>query len=273
MKRAFYLSLFFLFTLSLSAQTYDELVEKAMDYTERKDYIAAEQGLLAALRKEPGNAANSLLLANLGTVQRQLGKYEEALVSYNAAIAKYPDTPFLLHNRALLYCDMNRLSDALQDYSSILKLNPDDTEALYQRGLIYLTNKLPLASKADFDKIIYLEPNNLRAKVALAMILKRDGMWKEAEEAYTELLSQNKSYAELYFNRAECYLQQNKLARTQEDLTKAVELGYDEGPLYILRGQLRIAQFDKRSAKEDFLRAKEKGIDEKIINDLLLLCK
>lgn len=273
MKKYLAILIFTFCITSLNAQTYEEYVNRAMDYTEQGEYAAAEQAFLAALRKEPGNAGNTMLMVNLGTVQRHLGKFDEALFSYNVAIDKYTDIAFLRHNRAALYCEMDRFDDAMKDYNAILLSNPDDIEALYRRALLQMNKKNIFAAEEDFEKIIAISPENILAKSGLAMLTKRKGEWKEAEEMYTDLIYKNKTNADFYFNRAECYLHLNKLARTQEDLAKAAELGYENSSLYILRGQLKLAQYDKFQAKEDFLKAKEMGADEKVIEDFLRLCK
>lgn len=260
-------------TFNISAQTYEEMVNKAMDFAEKKDYIGAELTLKTAMRKEPDNPGNIMLLVNLGTFQRNLGKLDEALISYNAAIAKFPNPILLLHNRAALYCEMNKLDNALLDYSTIISDNPKDIEALYRRGLIFIAKNSLIDAEHDFNRIIEIDPDNLQAKSALAMLLKREGKWVEAEVAYSYLLSKNKVNALLYLNRAECYLQMDKLGKAIDDLSKASTYGYNDYPLYILRGQVRLAQYDKISAKEDFNRAKELGADEKVVEQLLKLCK
>lgn len=268
---AFILLLFF--SLTVSAQTYEEMVNKSMDFLEQKDYFSAEQALILALRKEPANPNNIMLMVNLGTIQRYLGKLDEALISYNIAIDKYPDKAFLRHSRAALYCEMEKYDDALKDYNAILLKDENDLNALYQRGLVYLYQKKTLEAEADFEKILALSPDNLQAKMGVGLILKRKSNWKDAEELYTDLIYKNKSNPVLYFNRAECYLQMNKLGRTGEDINKAISLGYNDPEIFILRGQLRLAQYDKRLAKEDFLKAKEMGASEDIVSDYLLLCK
>ena len=261
----------FMFICALSfAQTYEEFVTQAMDYTDKGEYLAAQPESREAAQQDKGNI---LLLVNLGTVQRNLGKHDEALLSYNIALENYPQVPLILHSRASLLCEMNKLGEAMADYNTILKVAPDDVEALYRRALIYMTNKLPLAAKADFEQMCLVDKNNLLGQMGLAMIMKRNGEWTEAEELYTDLIYKHKTNADLYFNRAECYFQLNKLARTQEDLMKATEYGYNEAPLFILRGQLRLAQYDKLSAKEDFLKAKEKGADAATIDQYLKLCR
>lgn len=265
--------LLFAVTFNLSAQTYEEMVSKAMDFAEQRDYIGAELTLKTAMRKEPDNPGNIILLVNLGTFQRNLGKLEEALISYNAAIAKFPNPKLLLHNRAALYCEMNKLDNALIDYSTLIIDNPKDIEALYRRGLIFIAQNSLLNAENDFNKIVEIEPDNLQAKSSLAMLLKREGKWVEAEVAYTYLLSKNKVNAELYLNRAECYLQMDKLGKAIDDLGKASTYGYNDYPLYILRGQVRLAQYDKVSAREDFNKAKTLGADEATVEQLLKLCK
>jgi tetratricopeptide (TPR) repeat protein len=249
------------------------MVSRAMDYIDLKDYAAAEQAMKAALRKEPANPNNVMLMVNLGTIQRNLGEFDDALISYNVAIERYPENPVLKHNRAVLYCDMRRFDDAMKDYNAILLANPEDTEALYQRGLLYLNNKSFLAAENDFDEILKKEPENLRGKTGIAMLMKRRGEFKEAEGLYSDLIYKYKSNADLYYNRAECYLQMNRLARANEDIAKALELGCNDPLIYILRGQLRLVQYDKRLAKEDFLKAQEMGVGEDIVSYFLQLCK
>jgi Tfp pilus assembly protein PilF len=257
----------------LTAQTYEDMVTRSLDYVEQEDYAAAEQALKAALRKEPANPNNTMLLVNLGTIQRNLGKLDEALISYNVAIEKFPDNSFVRHNRAALFCEMNKFGDALMDYNTILLKDDKDLEALYRRGLIQLSNKNLFAAEEDFEKIVEIFPENLYGKMGLASVMKRRGEWKDAEDFYSDLISKHKTSGELYYNRAECYLQLNRLARAQEDIAKALSLGYDNASVYILRGQLRLAQYDKQLAKEDFLRAKEMGADESALEIYLSICK
>lgn len=273
MKKILSAILFLFLTMSLSAQSYEEMVNKGMDYTDQKNYIAAEAAFKAAMRKEPGNPGNILLMVNLATVLRQLGNFDEALVYYNTAVESHPEIAFLRHNRALLYCDMGQLDNALKDYNSILLNSPDDIEALYQRGLIYSSQKRLMDAESDFEKILEINPDHYKAKSGMAMTLKRRDEWIKAEKAYSDLIDKYPKKGELYYNRAECFLQNKKLARTQDDINTALELGYNDPALLILRGQLRLAQYDKQLAKADFIKAKEAGADAVAIDELLKLCK
>lgn len=255
------------------SQSYEDFVNQAMDYLDKENYESAEQSLLSALKLEPANPSNTLLLVNLGTVQRKLKKYDEALINYDAAIAKYPNVPVLLHSRAALYCEMDSLKDALKDYNTILLYNSDDEEALFQRALLYTEAKKYDDALADLKRITQIDTDNLRAKKNIALILKLQKKWDEAEDIYTNLIYDNRTNGELYLNRAECYLNLRKLAKTQRDLTKAQEYAYTNDMFYILRGQLKLEHYNKREAKEDFLKAQELGANKEVIAQYLHLCK
>lgn len=272
-KIVFCLFALFIITVSISAQTYEDLVNKSFDFAEQKDYIGAELTLKQAMRLEPDNPINYVLFVNLGTYQRYLGKLDEALISYNAAIAKSPNPESLLHSRAALYCEMGNYDNAMIDYSTILAKNPQDMEALYRRALVSLTRGALLEAEHDFNEILSIDAENMKAKAGLAMLMKKREQWEEAEVAYTYLLSKDKDNAELYFQRAESYFRQKKLARTLDDLSKAESFGYKEPALNILRGHVRLAQYDKLSAKEEFNKALERGAKQETIDYLLKLCK
>ena len=98
------------------AQTYEELVGKAMDAVEADSLYDAEKFFKEALNKEPANMGNSLLLSNLGTIQRRMGKKKEALESYSLALNKTPYSVTMLLNRASLLLEMDYVDRAYKDY-------------------------------------------------------------------------------------------------------------------------------------------------------------
>jgi tetratricopeptide (TPR) repeat protein len=272
MKKYFIIYLLLLLPLPFFAQTYEELVERSADYIEENDYFAAEQVLVEALRKDPANQGNTLLLTNLGTVQRHLGKIEEAIVSYSAALSGAPSNTFILHNRAALYCEKNDWDNALKDYNGILLIDEKDMEAYYRRGLLQMEkNDLPAAID-NFQKITELDEDNMLGRLGEALVAKKQNNWQQAEEIYTEAIYKYKSNASLYFYRAECYANLDRNKKALDDLSKAEELGYKDPILYLFRGQVRLEMYDKFSAKIDFNKAKELGADPILVDSLLKKC-
>ena len=65
------IALLFCFPVALSAQTYQQLSEKAIECIEKDSFHRAEELLLQALKLEPKNAKNALLfLLAIGTEER-----------------------------------------------------------------------------------------------------------------------------------------------------------------------------------------------------------
>ena len=138
MKRLHCVVLLMFIAIAVSAQSYYEWVDIADEHIAKQEWNEAEEALLQALRSEPANAQNSLLLSNLGTVQRYCGKYEEALQTYSMALFMTPRSTTLLRNRAALYAEMDSLDLACADYSHLILLDDSDEDALYNRALIYM---------------------------------------------------------------------------------------------------------------------------------------
>ena len=63
------------------SQTYQELCDRAITYTEQDSLPQAEDYIRRALKLEPANPHNALLFSNLGTIQRRQRQYEQALES------------------------------------------------------------------------------------------------------------------------------------------------------------------------------------------------
>ena len=135
MKCILFIVFFMAGFLSVSAQTYNEWIDKSFECIESEDWTGAEKALIGALRVQPANPQNALLLSNLGTIQRKMGKNDEALKSYTNALMITPRSVTLLMNRAALFSEMEKFDDALKDYNQVLMLDDKEEDALYWRKM------------------------------------------------------------------------------------------------------------------------------------------
>ena len=83
MKRILLYILFLFAALSVNAQEYSDIVEKALNSAKKDSLVQAEKLFQQALKLDPSNIRNALLFTNLGTVQRRMGKSDEALKSFS----------------------------------------------------------------------------------------------------------------------------------------------------------------------------------------------
>ncbi|GHT63765.1 hypothetical protein AGMMS50239_20300 [Bacteroidia bacterium] len=227
---------------------------------ERNQLDSAEFYLKAVLKNDPAGRLNPLLLNNLGTIQRRLGKRDEALISYSAALGQHPKNTVFLENRASLFAEMGKAENAILDYSVFLEVKPDDQEALYQRGLLYLQLKNSDKAETDFRRMLELNPDGLYARIGFASLAKLRGDYPEAEKIYNYLLDKEPENAAIYAGRAELYLLMEKAGKASSDATQAIRLSKIEDPyLYVIRYRAKMMLHDKKSALGDLEKARALG--------------
>ncbi len=262
-------AIFSLLAASSYSQTYTEWVEKSFDYLEKKDLAAAEESLRTALNQEPANPGNFALLTNLGTIQRQQGKLEEAILSYSAALTRVPNNAGLLENRATLYVEMGDTEKAIQDYNALLMIEPQHQEALYYRGLLYLEQEDFLSAENDFARILEINDKTVRGRVGYAIMEKMRGNFEESEKIYNFLISKAPRDWSLHEGRADLYFQMGKNARSLADINKIFAESEPSAFLYVLRGKINLSRYEKKSALNDFTKAIEMGYSPEALQELV----
>ncbi|MDR2121159.1 MAG: tetratricopeptide repeat protein [Tannerella sp.] len=254
----------------LRAQSYDGMIQKSYEYIDENDLPAAEECLKAAMRLEPANRYNYALLTNLGTIQRRQGKYDEALVSYSAALSQRANDKLILRNRAELYAETGETEKAILDYQMLLSADPHDEDALYQKGLLHLRSENLILAEADFEKILEINPETVQGRLGYALLEKVRGNYNESEMILNYLISRNPGYLRLFEERAELYYLTSRNGRARSDLNRVfAETSEPSAELYMLRGKVKLAQFEKASAAVDFKKALELGYDKPTVEALL----
>lgn len=90
-------------------------------------------------------------LCDRGNLLLEMGRYEEALQTYDDVIAWEPALSEAHHNRAIVLADLNRIDEALDSYDKALALNPDFGLIHWNRGLMNLRRGELLAGWRDYE--------------------------------------------------------------------------------------------------------------------------
>ena len=257
--------IFLLGRIYVPAQNDPDRLSSVFDYIEQNRLDSAEIVLKAVLKNDPDNPLNPFLLNNLGTIQRRLGKRDEALLSYTAALGTFPKHSVFLESRASLFAEMGQTQNAIIDYSALLNENPNNEEALYQRGLLYLQIRNTDRAETDFRQMLELNPNSLYARNGFASLAKFRGDYEEAEKIYNYLLDKEPENFNLYAGRAELYLLMEKPGKASADINRAIRLAGDNSPnpyFYIIRYRTKLLLREKESALNDWEKAIALGYKE-----------
>ena len=88
-----------------------------------------------------------------------LGRYEEALASYDQALKLQPDYLEAWHNRGNVLLNLGRYEEALASYDQALKIQPDAHEAWHNRGNALLNLGKYEEALASFDQALKIQPD------------------------------------------------------------------------------------------------------------------
>jgi tetratricopeptide (TPR) repeat protein len=105
------------------------------------------------------NAHNPLYHAGYGLALQGLKRLDEAVASYDRALALQPDNAETLNNRGLALHELTHFGEALESYDRALAIRPDYAEVLNNRG-----NTLQELERLDeaitaYDRALALKPD------------------------------------------------------------------------------------------------------------------
>ena len=136
-----------------------------------------------------------------GNILSDLGKLDEALLSYDRAITLTPHYVEAHYNRGNLYKDQNKLEEALESYKQVIILKPDYTAAYNNQGIVL--QKLNRLDEAllSYQQAITLNPKYIETYLNLGALYKEQNLLIEALDRYNHVITLNPNYAEAYCHR------------------------------------------------------------------------
>ena len=252
-----------------SISTYDGWITASFDALDEDNNQRAEQCLKNAMRLEPANPQNGLLFVNLGTIQRRLGKLQDAEISYTCAISLLDENTVAYSTRASLYAEIEQYQKAIDDYSVVISRNPEDEDALYERALCRLMNNDTIGARLDHETIDKFNPKSAKSRLGMAIVYKAMGENAMAVELYDALIKANPKSWSLLRDRAEVYFFSKRLGAAMLDIDKSIQMNGRDPLSYFLRAKIRWAKGDREYARRDLNRAIELGLPQSAAADLI----
>lgn len=197
----------------------------------------AERLLTEALRLDPANRQNALLLSNLGSVQTQLGKYPEALQSYTVGLTITPASTIMLTNRGALLLQTGNVPLAVDDFDAALAVDSTLTRPRLLRALANITLGNLSAAETDLHAYIRRVPDDDYPLMLLAQCREMQNDRPEAEKLLVKALGLQPD-ADNYFNLIRMLLVDGDIQSARDWTHKALSSFPDEGRLYLLRGYI-----------------------------------
>jgi tetratricopeptide (TPR) repeat protein len=152
-------------------------------------------------------------LCHRGDTLRQLGRLDEALASYDQALAARPDFAAAFSDRGNVLKAMQRFPDALASYDRALALRPDFSGALSNRAVTLVALDRLDEALASCDRALALEPDSIEALINRAGALQELRRFDEALATYDHAVALAPDSAAAQANRALLLLLTGDFAR------------------------------------------------------------
>ncbi len=137
---------------------------------------------------------------NRGNALKELGRLDEALASYDAALRLNPAYAEAHMNRGIALDRLKRLDEALASFGKAIKLNPDQPESFNNRGNALQALNRPTEALADFAQAIKLRPTYGEAWLNRGNTLKALAQLDDALASYDQAIALMPHSAEAHNN-------------------------------------------------------------------------
>jgi tetratricopeptide (TPR) repeat protein len=119
-----------------------------------------------------------------GILLNGLGRYEEAIASFDLALKLKPELQKAWYKKGIAYYAIDFYEEAIEDFRKALKLDPYDYLSLYSLGKSLLELEAYEEAIASFDRVLAIAKNFNLAKLAKqkAIALANKDLFKSDEE-------------------------------------------------------------------------------------------
>jgi tetratricopeptide (TPR) repeat protein len=200
--------------------------EKAVEYAKK------------AIDRDPSSLA---ALDALAQAYFSAGRYDLAIETEEAALAKSPDNPILEENLARFQGTVKGSADehnlkgaqlmeegdyigAAEEFKIAVGVDPNFSDGYYNLGKVYSQLKDYDLAKSYYEKAIEISPENPRYHYNLAIVYAAKGMLAESEREYLYAINVDPYYDKAHNNLGALYLKMDKLNEALAEFDKAFEI-------------------------------------------------
>ncbi len=161
---------------------------------------------------------------NLGNLQQQQGKLDDAVESYQMAIDLDPSEVRPWYNLGLLHFKQGRIEKASECLQRVIVIAPDLADGHGSLGAVYVRQRRPEDAIESLQRAIELDPSSLFWHRNLAITLRKEGKREQAIASYLQLVELDPSDAESHSNLGTLYHDLRQFEDAAERHQRVIEL-------------------------------------------------
>jgi tetratricopeptide (TPR) repeat protein len=176
-----------------------------------------------------------------------LKRYEDAIESYDRALAINPAIHEAHYNRGNALKDLKRFQEALDSFEHALALNPHDHETLNNRGSALLGLQRHAEALSSYERALELKPDYAEAHYNRANALKDLQRYVDALQSYDRAIALKPDYAEAFNNRGNLLEDMRRFDEALADYDRAEAIDPNYAAAHWNEGlcRLRLGDFER----------------------------
>ncbi len=190
----------------------------------------------------PETQPTAIELNNQGESLRQAGKYQQALMTYDKAIARDSNLAEAHWGRCYSLNSLGRTQEGLAACDQALALKPNYPEALWSKGAALESQNTPTAitlALSEYEKAIAFKPDFAEAWINRGVALHKLKRYSEAIKAYERALELNPNSADALSNLGAALWEVGQLDQAINAMEKALQIQPNHPNAKNLRQQAR----------------------------------
>ena len=167
---------------------------------------------------------------SLGVVYLEGERLEEAFRNLNKALSIDPKNPEVYNNLGVGYRKKGRIDEAIAHYQKAIEIDPKRPDFYINLGEAYWVKGRMEEALAAYQKAISINPHLPEPYNNLGVLYLERKRFDDGIPLFKQALALNPNYAEAYFNLAIAYYYKRDYRRALDQLTRALDLGYQGDP-------------------------------------------
>ncbi|KAJ3184569.1 cytochrome c oxidase subunit 1 [Geranomyces variabilis] len=189
---------------------------------------------------------------NRGLIYWKQGDTENALLDLIAARDAFPEDSKLGALLGVCLQTLGRLDESIEQFTAAVKLNPLMREALIARGNVYAAKGDVATARKDYLRVLHIDPQCTEALVNMAYTLQGEGRRKKAYDLFTMALAVDPNCKAALEGRAVIQFSRSNFFGALVDICKALALDHKNPEYLTNRGVVYQALGDNVSAMQSY---------------------
>ncbi len=166
----------------------------------------------------------------------ELGRYKEAIVSYDQAIEIKPDYREAWYNQGVALVNSGRYEEAITSFDRAIEINPDNYKYWSSRGIALGKLGRYEEAIASYDQAIRINPDYPEVWHSRGIALRDLGRYPEVIDSVDRAIEIKPDYHDAWSNRGFALVNLGKYPEAIAGYDRAIEINPDDHAYWVNRG-------------------------------------